>query len=110
MRYKLARFRVIFGYFTGNSICLILSIPEAAPKLLRKKLSQCKSRMRRDTTTIFALESVASRLKEGDGTLAAKIFNYLAEVVNAKHQTVQLSGTASLERSDVEKAFAQIGP
>jgi hypothetical protein len=87
-----------------------LSRPEAAPKLLRKKLSQSKSRMRRDTTTIFALESVASRLKEGDGTLAAEIFSYLAEVVNAKHQAVHLSGTASLERSDLVKAFARIGP
>jgi hypothetical protein len=66
--------------------------------------------MRRDTTTIFALESVASRLKKGGGTVAARIFSYLAKVVNAKHQTVQLSGTASLERSDLEKAFARIWP
>lgn len=85
------------------------SLRQAASKLLRKKLSKSKSRTRRDTTTIFALEKIASRLKEGNGTLAAKIFSYLAEVVNAKHRTVQLGGMASLEQSDLEKAFARIG-
>jgi hypothetical protein len=82
---------------------------QAAAKLLKKKLSKSKSRTRRDTTTIFALENIAARLKESKGTLAAQIFGNLAEVVNAKHQTVQLGGTANIERADLEKAFAKIG-
>lgn len=82
---------------------------QAAAKLLKKKLSKSKSRTRRDTTTIFALENIAARLKGSKGTLAEQIFGNLAEVVNAKHQTVQLGGTANIEPADLEKAFAKIG-
>lgn len=82
---------------------------QTAAKLLKKKLSRSKSRTGRETTTIFALENIAARLKEGDGTLAAKIFSQLAEIVNAKHLTVQLGGTVNIERTDMEKAFAKIG-
>ncbi len=82
---------------------------QAAAKLLKKKLSRSKSRTRRETTTIFALENIAARLKESKGTLAAQVFGHLAEIVNAKHQTVQLGGTAHIERADLEQAFARIG-
>lgn len=82
---------------------------QTAEKLLKKKLSLSKSRTRREGTTLFALENIAARLKESEGTLASKMFSHLAEVVNAKHQTVQFEGTANIERADMEKAFAKIG-
>lgn len=82
---------------------------QAAAKLLKKKLARSKSRTRRDTTTIFALENIAARLRESKGSLAAQIFGNLAEVVNTKHQTLQLGGTATIERADMEAALAKIG-
>jgi hypothetical protein len=81
----------------------------AAAKLLKKKLSRSRSRTRRDTTMVFALEAIATRLQEGKGTLAAKIFGYLAEIAGTKNQSVKLGGTYSIERVDLERAFARIG-
>jgi len=81
----------------------------AATKLLKKRLSRSKSRTRRDTTIIFALEAIAARLQESNGTLAAKIFGYLAEIADTKNQSVQLGGTYNIEREDLERAFARIG-
>ena len=40
----------------------------AATKLLKKRLSRSKSRTRRDTTIIFALEAIAARLQESNGS------------------------------------------
>ena len=80
-----------------------------AEKLLKKKLSQNKSRTRRDATSIFALDSVVTRLKDNQGMLAARIFSHLADIVNSKNQTVQLGGIAQIERRDIERAFARIG-
>ncbi|MFA8442247.1 pentapeptide repeat-containing protein [Yoonia sp.] len=81
----------------------------AAEKLLKKRLSRSRSRTRRDTTMVFALEAIAARLREGEGTLAAKIFGYLAEIADTKNQSVQLGGTYNIERADLERAFARIG-
>jgi hypothetical protein len=81
----------------------------ASLKLLKKKLSKSKSRTRRDTTTIFAVENITSRLENSSETLAARLFGHLAEIVNMKHQTVQLGGTAHIDRADLEKAFSKIG-
>lgn len=81
----------------------------AASKLLKKKLARSKSRTRRDTTTVFALEAIAERLRQGKGTLAAAIFGNLAEIADTKSQSVLLRGTYNIERADLEKAFASIG-
>lgn len=81
----------------------------AAAKLLKKRLSRSKSRTRRDTTIVFALEAIAARLQESKGTLAAKIFGNLAEIADTKKQSVQLGGTYNIERVDLEMAFARIG-
>lgn len=81
----------------------------AGLKLLRKKLSQSKSRTRRNKTAIFALDDVATRLKQTRGSLAESIYGHLAKIVTNKRQTVVLAGMADIEPNDMEKAFAAIG-
>lgn len=81
----------------------------AALKLLKKKLAQSKSRTRRGKTTIFAIENITKKLQLSSGSLAERIYGYLADIVNSKHQTVVLGGIASIEPEDMEDAFARIG-
>lgn len=81
----------------------------ASLKLLKKKLSQNKSRTRREKTNIFALENIVQKLQQSSGSLAEGIYSRLAEIVNSRQKTIVLRGMASIETKDIEEAFRRIG-
>ncbi len=84
-------------------------LSDAGLKLLRKKFAQSKSRTRRNTTAILALDDIVKKLQQTPGSLAESIYGHLAEIVTNKRQTVVLSRMAEVELSDMEDAFAAIG-
>lgn len=81
----------------------------AAQKLLRKKLALSKSRTRRENTAILAMDDISEKLRLSSGSLAERIYEHLADIVTSKHQTIILSGMATIEPKDMEEAFEQIG-
>lgn len=81
----------------------------ASIKLLRKKVSQSKSRTRRNATTGFAIDEIALKLRQTPGSLAESIYRRLAEIVVSKRRTIVLAGMADLEANDIEQALASIG-
>lgn len=85
------------------------SLRAAALKLFKKKLASNRSRTRRDKTTIFAIESIADKLQQSSNSLAERIFDNLAEIVNSDQTTVALRGMVVIEPKDMEEAFRRIG-
>jgi len=82
---------------------------KSAEALLKRKLAASKRRTRREKTSVFAVESLTEKLHQNPGSLAQRIYGYLADVVNAKPQGSTLTGHANIEAADLRKAFARIG-
>ena len=80
-----------------------------APKLLRRKLSQSKSRTRREGTKSFAMNGIVEKLQRSSGSVAEQIYGRLAEIVTSKKKTTSLKDMAFIEQKDMEDAFSQIG-
>lgn len=83
-------------------------IRDQGQKLLSRKFRKAKGRTRRDSTALLAVEPVISRLKDSPGALGRVLFGYLAEVLNAKAQTIALRGMVSPDLADIEAAFARL--
>lgn len=81
----------------------------AAIALLQKKFSKSRIRTRRNSTAIFAVDDIVSKLQQNPGSLAESIYGHLAEIVVNKRQTVLLSRMADVDPDDVKNAFSAIG-
>ena len=85
------------------------SLKIIAQKLLKKKISQSRSRTGRDRTAILAVDKIVEKLQLSTDSFGEKIYRYLVEIVNSKRQTVVLKGMVTIEVKDIEDAFNLIG-
>lgn len=72
----------------------LYKVIEAGERLLTKKFAKSRSRTRREATTIFAATTIAERLSQAQGSLAAEWYKSLAEVVDTEKTNDALKGTS----------------
>nr|WP_253913194.1 pentapeptide repeat-containing protein [Pseudoruegeria sp. HB172150] len=85
------------------------TLRSAGLKLLKKKLSQSRSRTGRGATAIFAIENIVAKLQQAPDSMAERIYGHLADVVNSKQPATIGNRLVSVEARDVEHAFSRIG-
>jgi uncharacterized protein YjbI with pentapeptide repeats len=84
------------------------SLQKSAIKLLNRKFNQARKRTGRESTAIFAVDAIMSRLENSPGDLGRLLFGIIAEIVNQKPQTKQLRGMANVDPSDITAAFSRL--